>query len=88
MLVAVAVLALRGTDVGVLPWVFVASGLVCFALEPQALAPAEQGRELDWSMFWHVAGNSYLWWAIAATVMLRFLSRRLPAVDGGLEFHP
>lgn len=88
MLVAVAVLALRRMDAGVLPWVFVASGLVCFALEPQALAPAEQGRELDWSVFWHVAGNSYLWWALAAMVMLRFLSRRIPAVDGGLKFHP
>ncbi len=84
MLVAVAVLALRGPDAGVLPWGFVASGLVCFALEPQALAPAEQGRELDWSVFWHVVGNSYLWWALAAMVMLRFLSRRLRCADVGL----
>lgn len=101
MVIAVAVLALRGWNdrrgwneergrkpgAGILPWVFVGSGLVCFALEPQAVAPAEQGRELDWSVFWHVAGNSYLWWAVAAMVMFWFLSRRLPAARTGLKFH-
>ena len=90
MLVAVAALALR-SDGGAdgrrgngLAWFFVFSGLVCFALEPQALAPAEQGRELDWSVFWHVFGNTYLWWAVAAMVMLWFLSKRLPEAQTGL----
>ena len=85
MVVAVAALALRSDGAGNgLAWFFVFSGLVCFALEPQALAPAEQGRELDWSVFWHVFGNSYLWWAVAALVMLWFLSKRLPKAQTGL----
>ena len=89
LLIAVAMLALRsgrgtGRGVGILPWIFVGTGLLCYALEPQALAPAEQARELDWTPFWHVFGNTYLWWAIAALVMLWFLSRRLPSADARL----
>lgn len=89
LLIAVAMLALRsgrgtGRGTGILPWIFVGTGLLCYALEPQALAPAEQARELDWTPFWHVFGNTYLWWAIAAFVMLWFLSRRLPSADARL----
>ncbi|MFD5867252.1 glycosyltransferase 87 family protein [Corynebacterium sp. NPDC060344] len=93
MIVAVVMLVLRngdgggphpGSRAGKLPWIFAGTGLACFALEPQALAPAEQARELDWSAFWHVFGNTYLWWAIAAMAMLWFLSRRLPSADAGL----
>ena len=89
LLIAVAMLALRsgrgtGRGTGILPWIFVGTGLLCYALEPQALAPAEKARELDWTPFWHVFGNTYLWWAIAAFVMLWFLSRRLPSADSRL----
>ncbi|MFC3851025.1 glycosyltransferase 87 family protein [Corynebacterium hansenii] len=92
MVIAVTVLALRaprrrGDPGGALPWIFIASGVVCFAFEPQALAPAEQGRELDWSAFWHVFGNAYLWWAVAALIMMWFLSRHLPSAESRLMSH-
>lgn len=69
----------------VLAWIFVATGIICFAIEPQSIAPAEQARELDWTPIWHVLGNGYLWWAIAALPMLWFLSGRLPGVHAGLS---
>lgn len=81
IVVAVAALALRGGGAGALPWVFAVSGIACFALEPQAVAPAEEMREMDWSIAWHVFGNLYLWWGVAALVMLWFLSRRLPEAE-------
>ena len=67
---------------------FVVTGLACFVLEPQAFAPAEELRELDWTPFWHVFGNPYLWWSLAALPMLWFLSKRLPGAHRGLMSSP
>lgn len=76
--VASVAVALRSGAPGAVRWgwVIAVSALVCFALEPQAVAPSEAGRELEWSPAWHVAGNAYLWWGVAALPMLRELSRK------------
>ena len=77
-IVAVAVLALRAPRPVPLAWVFVATGLLCFVIEPQGLAPAGDALELGWSAASHIVGNLYLWWGVAAPVLLWFLATRLP----------
>ncbi|WKD62121.1 Polyprenol-phosphate-mannose-dependent alpha-(1-2)-phosphatidylinositol mannoside mannosyltransferase [Corynebacterium ciconiae DSM 44920] len=49
--------------------IFAGAGFLCFVLEPKAFTPIpEYGGE--WNLFWHVVGNSYLWWTVACIVVL------------------
>lgn len=46
------------------------SGIVCCAVSPRTVAPSSGNVEQEWNIFWHVLGNAYMWWMIAAFVVL------------------
>lgn len=50
------------------------SGVICFALSPRAVAPSENNVEQHWAWGWHIVGNAYLWWSIAALVLFWFMT--------------
>lgn len=54
--------------------VLLISGIVCFALQPISFVPNGGSRELDWGVLWHLVGNAFLWWSIAAYPLLWRLS--------------
>ena len=50
------------------------AGILCFASSPRYLAPSGEHMEKDWNFFWHVLGNTYLWWSLAAFAALWYLT--------------
>ncbi|WP_459610478.1 glycosyltransferase 87 family protein [Corynebacterium urogenitale] len=62
-------------------------GVLCFALIPTAYTPSTGNVELEWNLGWHIIGNAYLWWTLAAYPALWFLfsppaRRHQPAPSG------
>lgn len=51
------------------------SGVVCFALQPVSFTPNGSSLELEWGVFWHLVGNAFLWWCIAAYPLLWLLAK-------------
>lgn len=70
-------------------WLWLAvAGVLCFALIPTAYAPSTNNVELEWNLGWHIIGNGYLWWTLAAYPALWFLfspsaRRHQPAIPAG-----
>ncbi|MBV7282499.1 DUF2029 domain-containing protein [Corynebacterium sp. TAE3-ERU30] len=64
-----------------------AAGFCCFLLEPKAFTPIpEFGGE--WNLFWHVVGNSYLWWTVVCIAVLWVLYRPLAQGSHAAEETP
>lgn len=55
-------------------WWLVGVGVVCLAVTPVNFSPTGHGAEHHWGVVWHLAGNGFLWWTIAAYVVLWWVS--------------
>ncbi|MBC2682530.1 glycosyltransferase family 87 protein [Corynebacterium anserum] len=58
----------------VICFVLVVTGAACFALQPISFVPSGDSRELEWGVLWHIIGNAFLWWTLAAYPLLWRLS--------------
>lgn len=50
------------------------AGIICCAVSPRSVAPSGSSAEQHWNVLWHVLGNAYMWWMIAAFVALWLLT--------------
>lgn len=83
--IAVAALAFRSPERVPLAGFFAVAGLLVLFRVPQEIAPDPARPGVEWAWYWHIFGNLYILWGVAALVMSWFLASRLPRVNAGLN---